>query len=272
MPDSTHDLAIIGAGNMAEAIARGVLKSGVLPADRIIATDVSPQRRELFSKELGVTAVEDNTQAVTGAGCVLLSVKPQMMNAVLTQLRPSLTPRSLIVSIAAGVKTAKIETALGEGKWRVVRAMPNTPMLVGEGMVALCRGTNATEADLEAARCLFESAAVVIDVEESQMDAVTAVSGSGPAYVFYLAEQMIAAAKSLGMSPEQSRTLALRTIVGAAKMLGSTTEEPAELRRKVTSPGGTTQAAIEHLEKTAVGKNIVDAIAAAEARGKQLGG
>jgi pyrroline-5-carboxylate reductase len=145
-------------------------------------------------------------------------------------------------------------------------------MLVGDGMVALCRGSGASEADLATARQLFEAAAVVIEVTEAQMDAVTAVSGSGPAYVFYLAEQMIRAGEALGLSAQQSRTLSLQTIAGAAKMLSASDESPLSLRRKVTSPGGTTQAAIEQMESRQVGESIMAAIAAAARRSRELGG
>jgi pyrroline-5-carboxylate reductase len=276
MSDWTHDLAIIGAGNMAEAIVRGILSARLFDPKRIVAADVSPQRQALFEQQFNVTTVQENTMAALGSRIVLLSVKPQQMESALRELLSSLSPAALIVSIAAGVGTAKIEGWLGEGRWRVVRAMPNTPMLVGEGMVALCGGSAATDADLSTARQLFESAATVIEVEESQMDTVTAISGSGPAYIFFLAEQMIRAGESFGLSPDQARTLSIRTIAGAAKMLvaveKSADESPQSLRRKVTSPGGTTQAAIEFMESQRVGESIQDAIGAAVRRGRELGG
>jgi pyrroline-5-carboxylate reductase len=242
-------LAIIGAGNMAEAIARGVIRAGVIEASAIIASDPSPQRREFFQRELGVRAVERNADAARAAHCVLLCVKPQNMSAALSDLASIIEQTSLIVSIAAGVTTQFIEKHLGSGRqWRVVRAMPNTPMLVGAGAVAMSAGTNATADDLAAARRLFETSAVVIEVSEDKLDAVTALSGSGPAYLFYLVEQMIAAGVANGLSENDSRTLVVQTAIGAAKMLAETTDSPQELRRKVTSPGGTTQAAIEYME------------------------
>ena len=154
---------------------------------------------------------------------------------------------------------------------RIVRAMPNTPMLVGEGMVAVARGAHATGDDHTTAKRLFESAATVIEVAEDQIDAVTALSGSGPAYVFYLVEQMIAAGIELGLSPEASRQLASKTALGAATMLATSTDTPQELRRKVTSPGGTTQAAITHLETGNAAKLIQDAVKAAARRSGELG-
>jgi pyrroline-5-carboxylate reductase len=272
MSEPTHELAIIGAGNMAEAIVRGILSAGVIESGRIIAADVSPQRRQFFQDQLGVAAVLENTTAARGSRIVLLSVKPQQMESALRELKSSLAADALIVSIAAGVRTGRIEGWLGGSQWRVVRAMPNTPMLVGAGMVALCRGAGASAGDLAAARKLFEAAAVVTEVDESQMDAVTAVSGSGPAYVFFLAEQMIRAGESFGLTPEQSRTLSIQTIAGAAKMLGLSDESPESLRRKVTSPNGTTQAAIEHMQAQRVGESIEGAIGAAVRRSRELGG
>jgi pyrroline-5-carboxylate reductase len=268
----TCGLAIIGAGNMAEAIARGVLEDGLFHAGSMVAADVSAERRELFQRSLGIRAVADNAEAVRGAKRVLLSVKPQQMGAVLPALGAALDPSALIISIAAGISTAYIERHLGRGvPWRVVRTMPNTPMLVGEGMVALCPGAHATAEDVADARRIFESAASVIEVAEDRIDAVTAVSGSGPAYFFYLVEQMIRAGVELGLTPEQAHRLATQTALGAAKMLTHGTDAPQELRRKVTSPAGTTHAAITHMESAGVGTAIVEALKAADRRSKELG-
>jgi pyrroline-5-carboxylate reductase len=269
---SNTRLAIIGAGNMAEAIARGVLSRGVMQPGQIVAADVSPERREVFASQLKVRAVERNADAARDADVILLCVKPQTMSAALQDLRGVLRENALIISIAAGISIRYIEQALRGGRrWRIIRSMPNTPMLVGEGMVAMARGANATDDDVAAARQLFESAAAVIELPEAQIDAVTALSGSGPAYFFYLVEQMIAAGEKLGLSAEHAHTLATRTALGAAQMLVATSDSPQELRRKVTSPGGTTQAAIEHMERTGVGGNIAEAILAAACRSRDLG-
>jgi pyrroline-5-carboxylate reductase len=266
-----YDLGIIGAGNMAEAIARGVIRSALLRPDQIIAADVNPARRQMFSEQLDVKAVESNADAAHYARTLLLSVKPQHMADALATVAGVMRPDALVISIAAGTTTEFIEHHLGgRGKPRVVRAMPNTPMLLGEGMTAVAPGANATPDDVGRARRVFESAGAVIEVDESLIDAVTAVSGSGPAYFFYLAEQMIAAGEAMGFTPEQARTLVARTAVGAAKMLAESTESPQELRRKVTSPGGTTEAAIRHMESQRVGDAIREAVRAAERRGKEL--
>ena len=202
----SYDLGIIGAGNMAEAIARGLLRSGRLPAAKIIAADVSPHRRELFQSQLKIAAVEDNAAVARQSRTLLLSVKPQQMAAALAGLGAAADPRTLVLSIAAAVGTRFIETNLGGGHaWRVVRSMPNTPVLVGEGLVALCPGSHATADDLAAARAIFESAAVVVETTEDKMDAVTALSGSGPAYFFYLVEQMEKAGVELGLTPGEAR-------------------------------------------------------------------
>ena len=268
-----YELGIIGAGNMAEAIARGVMNKRVLRADQIVAADVSPQRRELFANELKIKTVEDNLAAARDAKVILLSVKPQTMATALAGIGRVIEPnRTLVVSIAAGISTAFIERHLNAGRpWRVVRTMPNTPMLVGEGMVAMSPGAHATREDLASARRLFEAAADVIEVTEDRLDTVTAVSGSGPAYFFFLVEQMIKAGVELGLTHEQAGLLAGKTAAGAAKMLLSSADSPEGLRRKVTSPGGTTEAAITHMTRSGWPQITIDAIKAAQQRGKELG-
>jgi len=268
----TIELGILGAGNMAEAIARGVIASGLLAPEQVLASDVSPQRREWFQGQLGIRAIDDNRAVAREARTLLLSVKPQHMPEALAGLGEVMDAQALVISIAAGISTLFIEGRLGgNAHWRVLRAMPNTPMLVGEGIVALARGQHATEEDAAAARRLFETAAIVVDVAEEQIDAVTAVSGSGPAYVFYLVEQMIRAATELGLSPEQARQFAVQTAIGASRMLAESLESPQELRRKVTSPGGTTQAAITYMDQRDCAATMVQAIKAAAQRSRELG-
>jgi len=267
-----HELGIIGAGNMAEAIARSVIAAGVIAKEQIVAADVSSARREVFAKQIGVAAVEKNEEAVRGARIILLSVKPQHMKDVLGGIGGVVLGDALVISIAAGISSSFIEKNLGGGKaWRVIRAMPNTPMLMGKGMVALARGKNASESDLAAARKIFQAGATVLELDESKMDAVTAMSGSGPAYFFYLVEQMTRAGLTLGLSESEARVLASRTCIGAAAMLEGSAESPQELRKKVTSPGGTTQAAIELMENKQLGDTLVAAIRRAAERSRELG-
>lgn len=263
------DLGIIGAGNMAEAIVGGLIRAGRMMGDQVIVSDPSPQRRELFQKTWETTAVDDNAALAAQSRVLLLSVKPQMMSAALGSIAQTLSTETLIISIAAGVRCRVIEEQLG-GRRRVVRAMPNTPMLLGEGAAAISPGQYATADDLADARRIFESAAVVVETTEDKMDAVTALSGSGPAYFFYLVEQLVKAGVEMGLSPEHAKLLASKTALGAAKMLMNSKLTPEELRRQVTSPGGTTQAAIAHLDAAGWPSATVDAVKAAEKRSREL--
>jgi pyrroline-5-carboxylate reductase len=197
-------------------------------------------------------------------------VKPQQFEAAMRPLAARFAKGRLAISICAGVSTARIEAVLGEGA-RVVRAMPNTPMLVGRGMAGICAGKHATDADMETAERVLGAAAEVIRVPETLMDAVTAVSGSGPAYFFYLTELLAAAGVEAGLPEEQARHLARVTFEGSAKLLAQTGEDAAVLRRKVTSPGGTTEAAIKTFEAMGLPKTVTEAVKAARDRGRELG-
>ncbi|MCG3181293.1 MAG: Pyrroline-5-carboxylate reductase [Phycisphaerae bacterium] len=266
------ELAIVGAGNMAEAIVRGVLGAGLLAPQQIVAADPDAKRRELFG-QMGVEAVESATAAVRPASRILLAVKPQTMSAVLAELAGVARPDALIVSIAAGVSTWRIESALPGQSRRVVRVMPNTPMLVGRGMSVLVKGSHATDEDLHWARRLFDAGGETLVVDdEALIDAVTAVSGSGPAYFFYLIENMVAAGQAEGLSEADAVKLAAVTCQGAAMLLLESGQPPRELRRKVTSPGGTTQAACDLLDARGVKEAMIDAVRAAAARSRELGG
>lgn len=267
------ELGIVGAGNMAEAIVRGVVRAGVVRPEQIFAADPDEKRREVFATIGTRTVGWPSDVAKASPRLLLLSVKPQHMEAVVDDIAADLPATALLISIAAGVRTQFIESRLRPGeKWRVVRSMPNTPMLIGLGMIAIAPGANATPQDLGDARRLFESSGIVIDLPEEKMNAVTALSGSGPAYFFYLAEHMLRAASELGMTPQEAHTLVTQTALGAATMLRAAPDSPQELRRRVTSPGGTTQAAIDIFEQRKTGQTIIDAILAAERRGRELGG
>jgi pyrroline-5-carboxylate reductase len=267
-----YELGIIGAGNMAEAIVRGILRARLLAPGQIIVADVAAPRRALFTSELGIEAVEENTVVASQSQRLLLSVKPQQIKPALAGIGGVLRAETCVISIMAGISTGYIENNLGGSHgWRVIRTMPNTPMLVGRGMAGIAAGRHATPADIADARRLFEVAAKVIEVDEGQIDAVTAVSGSGPAYFFYFVEHLIRAGESLGLNAEQARMLAIQTIAGSADMLAASTDSPQELRRKVTSPGGTTQAAITHLDSMKAGDILADAVSAAARKSKELG-
>ncbi|HUW83485.1 MAG TPA: pyrroline-5-carboxylate reductase [Phycisphaerae bacterium] len=264
-------LGFVGAGNMAEAIGRGVLSAKLFGPKDLLASDPAAGRRALFTEQLGVEAIDSNSDLVERCETVLLAVKPQVMGDVLAGLAGHLAADKLVISIAAGISTAYIGNALGEPPRRIVRVMPNTPMLAGEGMSVLAAGAAATDEDLAFVRRIFESAGRALVVDESLIDAVTAVSGSGPAYFFYFVEAIVAGGVRAGLTEADATTLAQQTMLGAAKLLAQTGEAPAELRRKVTSPGGTTEAAIASMDAAQVRSCIADGVVAAAERSRQLG-
>ena len=262
------DLGIIGGGNMAEAILRGALAGGVLTADAVVVGEPSPQRRAVI-ESLGVRCNEDNAEAAS-APALLLAVKPQVMAHVLRSIAPAVRGDARVISIAAGIGGGAIDSGLG-GRGRIIRVMPNTPLLVGEGMSALSAGPRATVDDVAWVSRLFAASGRTCQVEERLMDAVTAVSGSGPAYVFYLVEAMIEAGLAEGLDRATAAELALQTCVGAAALLRESGQDAAVLRAKVTSPGGTTQRAIEMMNSAGVRAAMVSAIRGAAQRSRELG-
>ncbi|MBS3734338.1 MAG: pyrroline-5-carboxylate reductase [Phycisphaerae bacterium] len=264
-----YELGIIGAGNMAEAIVRGVLRVGVLAAERIVAGDPNEDRRRAF-QTLGVDCVADNA-APAAQPRVLLAVKPQILGQVCQAVAEHMRPDATVMSIAAGVPTRAIDEHLG-GRGRIVRVMPNTPMLVGVGAAALAGGPRAEDDDVRWAEGLFAASGSTVVLAEPLLDAVTAVSGSGPAYVFYLVEAMIEAGVEEGLPAETARLLAVQTCAGAAALLDKTGEAPETLRHRVTSPGGTTEQAIAALDADAVKDALVRAVRAAAERSRDLGG
>ena len=263
-----YQLGFLGAGNMAEAIAVAAIDNGIVPADAIIAADPVDARRAVFA-DLGIEVVDDNAAVIAQAEQVLLAIKPQTLAQVGAQLASVDADRQVVMSIMAGIGSGKIVDAIGRPA-RVVRIMPNTPLMVGCGMAGVALGEHARAGDEALAMRLFGAAGRAILVPESAIDAITAVSGSGPAYVFYLAEAMQKAATDLGLG-EHAELLVQQTILGAAKLLAESPDSAAELRRKVTSPGGTTQAAIAHMDGNKTIDVIVNAIKAAEKRSRELG-
>jgi len=268
---NVNRMVFIGAGNMAEALVKGMLASGACTADRLHVTDVRSERLAYFEKEFDVKGSSHNETAVKSADVVVLAVKPQVIGGVLEGFQAALGKKPLVISIAAGISTSWLEKTLGEGV-SVVRAMPNTPALVRSGAAAICRGRWATDADFNLAEAVLSAVGVVVRVEEKDMDAVTALSGSGPAYVFHLMEAMIAAASHAGLDDAVARKLVHATVMGSAKLAQDTGVDPAELRRRVTSKGGTTEAALAVLEEKAVYHAYLQAIAAAHRRARELSG
>jgi pyrroline-5-carboxylate reductase len=267
-PDSGQGLAIIGGGKIGEALLSGLIRrSG---PDDVIVCERSPERAAELTARYGVAAV-DLAGATERARVLLLAVKPQDISALLGALAGSVDPsRHLVVSVAAGIPTARIEAALPAGT-PVVRVMPNTPALVDEGMSVLSAGAHAGEADLDEAEALLSAVGRVRRVPEGQQDAVTALSGSGPAYFFYLVEAMVDAGILLGLPRSLAADLIVQTALGAAVMLRDSGEHPVQLREAVTSPGGTTIAAIRELERHGVRAALIAAIEAAHARSVELG-
>ena len=264
-------VAFIGSGNMAEALIKGLVRSGLLEASSITACDRDPARLEHLAKTYGVGTSKKNGEGARSAGVLIVAVKPANVQDALESIRASVDPSKLVLSIAAGVKLSSLETALGEGV-PVIRAMPNGPALAGCGMSAVCGGSSVSVDGMEEAKALLGAVGDVIEVEEGMMDAVTAVSGSGPAYFFYLVEALENAAVAAGFSPAVARRLAVKTAAGSMSWLEETGSSPEELRIKVMSPGGTTEAAIGFLEERDFTGLVAGAVEAAIARSRELGG
>ena len=261
-------IAFIGAGNMAISLIGGLLATGRSP-DSITAADPDPKQLARVS-ELGVASTHDNAEAVAGAAVVVLAVKPQVLGTVVADLAGKLNTRQLLLSIAAGVPADAI-SRWAQAPLGVVRCMPNTPALFGAGMTAMFANVSVTPQQRASAAGIAEAVGEVVWVDtEAEIDAVTAVSGSGPAYFFYLMEQMIAAGIDLGLAPETARTLTLQTARGAAVMAIESDDAPAQLRLNVTSPGGTTEAALGVFESGGLAATIHTALAAAARRSEEL--
>jgi pyrroline-5-carboxylate reductase len=258
-------LLVVGGGKMGSALLTGLIASGWAPVEDLVVSDPDPvQRRRLAEAHPGL-AVTDTPVAAEGT---LLAVKPDVAEAVLRTLTAFGVTR--VLSIVAGLSTARLEAALDPGTV-VVRSMPNTPSLVGSGMAAMSGGSAATGADLDWAEGILGAVGTVVRLPERLLDAVTGVSGSGPAYLFLVAEAMVDAGVAVGLTREVSQQLVVGTMLGSARMLAETGEDPATLRAGVTSPGGTTAAALRTLEFKAVRSAFIEAVAAATERSKQLG-
>lgn len=253
---------------MGSAMARGSLKSGFLEEKDIVAYDKEKEKLEKFCKELNVGSSASNGEAVLGSDYIFLCVKPQQMKELLSEIGPKLQSRQCLVSIAAGVRTNTIEKSLS-GDVPLVRVMPNTPAMVGMGMTAVTQGKNATEEHLKFVVNFFSSVGKVAVLKEELFDTVTAVSGSGPAYFFQLTEALEEAGKKLGLSSELAKIFSRQTCLGAAQMLMGS-EDSRVLREKVTSPGGTTEAALKYLQEKDWSNVFIEAVHCAQERSKVL--
>lgn len=263
-------IAIIGGGRLGESLLRGLLSSGWRTEEDLVVTARREERRAELAERYGVPTDVTNAEAVADARLVVLAVKPQDLDAVVEEIAPAVTRDHTLLSVAAGVTTRTIESLLPPGS-RVVRAMPNAPAVVGEGIAAISGGKSATAEDLELAEDALGHLGAVVRVAEYDLDAVTALSGSGPAYFALLAEAMIEAGLLLGLSREVSTRLVVQTMLGSALLLRDEGIHPVELREAVTSPGGTTTRAIRELERSGVRAAFLNAINAATERSRELG-
>jgi pyrroline-5-carboxylate reductase len=268
MTDTALRIAILGGGVMGETLAAGFL-ARLEPTPAVVIAEKRPERAAELADRLGVR-VASMSDAVSDADVVVLAVKPQDFRAMLAELAPCLRSGALVISIAAGISTTMMEELMPS--FAVIRVMPNTPARINRGVAGISAGSACTAADLDLAARLMESVGVVVRVPESLQDAVTAVSGSGPAYVFYLAEAMIAAGMEMGLSAADARVMTVNTILGAGELLAASDEDPAVLRANVTSPNGTTAAAIASMEASSIRDAIKAAMTAARDRSIELSG
>jgi pyrroline-5-carboxylate reductase len=255
---------------MAEALIRGLVRGGHVTADRITASAPRMERLDELRTAYGIAVSADNRVVARGAGLVILSVKPQILDKVLREVADQLKSGTLVISIAAGVDTETIEAAVPEGV-RVVRAMPNTPALVGAGATAISAGKHASDVDLATARAIFDAVGITVVLDESHLDAVTGLSGSGPAYIFLILEALADAGVKVGLSRRTAQRLAAQTVMGSAKMLLETDEHPGRLKDMVTSPGGTAIAGLHTLEEGGLRTTLINAVETATKRARELG-
>ena len=265
----SRKIAVLGCGKIGESLVSGLVSSGWREPSEIVATARRPERLEEIAERYGVGTTTSNREAVDGAGIVVIAVKPQDIEELLSELRGAVEPSQTVISVAAAIPTTLVEEGLGDSV-PVVRAMPNTPAAVHEGMAGLTGGRSAREENLQTAEEVLSHLGRSVRVSEPHMDAVTAVSGSGPAYFALLAESMIEAGILLGLSREIATDLVVQTMLGTAKLLRDEGMHPVELREMVTSPGGTTIAAIRELEQAGVRAAFLNAIQAAMQRSKEL--
>jgi len=262
-------IGFIGTGNMGEALIRGLLRAGVADPQQVLGSDPRDERRAFLDETYAIRTTADNKQVAREADILVLSVKPQVMERVLEEIGPTIHAHALVVSIAAGVPISAIEARLPQA--RVIRTMPNTPALVGAGATAIAMGGHATQDDVASARRIFDSVGMTVVLDEAQMDAVTGLSGSGPAYMFLIIEALSDAGVKVGLSRHQAQALAAQTVLGSAKLLIETGEHPGRLKDMVTSPGGTAIAGLHTLEAGGLRTTLMDAVEAATKRSRELG-
>jgi pyrroline-5-carboxylate reductase len=263
-------LSFLGGGNMAEAMIRGMLRAGLSQGAEITVTGRRGERLEELGKLYGVHTTRDNVGAAKGADVIVLCVKPQAMAELLEEIAPVVTDKQLVLSVAAGVPIAAMSRKLGPSA-RIVRSMPNTPALVGQGACAIAGGQHATAADLDVAKQIFDAVGMTVVVEEYLLDAATGLSGSGPAYIFLIIEALSDAGVKVGLPRRTAQALAAQTVAGSARLLIETGIHPGQLKDQVTSPGGTAIAGLHTLEAGGLRTTLINAVEAATFRSRELG-
>jgi pyrroline-5-carboxylate reductase len=269
-PMLKEKIGVVGAGKIGSAIARGIIGAGLVARDQVIASDISDVLRESIASELGIKVTSDNNQLCHDVDVVILAVKPQILDAVTKEMAKSLGKGKLLVSVAAGVPLGRIEANLSSGA-RVVRVMPNIPCVVGAGAAGYAGGAHATGQDLEIVGSILNSFGIGLAVDEKYLDAVTGLSGSGPAYVFLFIEALADGGVQVGLARDVALKLALQTVYGAARMALESGKHLGELKDEVTSPGGTTIAGLYALEQKGFKGAVMDAIVSATKRSQELG-
>ena len=264
------EILVVGGGNMGEALAMGMVNSAYAKIGDIVIAEPLVERARYLGQTSGFQVVSDGAEAAPGAQKVVIAVKPQVLDVVLNGLKDALAHRPLLISVVAGAPTSRFTGILGD-EARIVRVMPNTPALVGEGAAGLCAGGGATESDLSQAKQLLESVGKAVVLPESLMDAVTGLSGSGPAYVFQFIEALADGGVRAGLPREEAMLLAAQTVLGSARMLLETGEHPGRLKDMVASPGGTTIAGLHALENGGLRSAVINAVDAAARRSEELG-
>jgi pyrroline-5-carboxylate reductase len=266
---SAHTIGFIGGGNMAEALIRGLVHGGHVPGAQIFVSGPRRERMDELASHYGIVATTDNREVARKAEILVLSVKPQILDKVAREIAGDAHPGGLVISVAAGIDTATLESLFPAT--RIVRSMPNTPALVRAGATAICAGQHATEQDLALAKQLFDAVGMTVILDESQLDAVTGLSGSGPAYIFLILEALADAGVKVGLSRRNAQRLAAQTVMGSAKLLLDTDEHPGKLKDMVTSPGGTAIAGLHTLEQGGLRTTLINAVETATKRARELG-
>jgi len=265
----SENIAIIGTGRIGMALLGGMIKAGVVSEKQLIATARSEATIERIKQHFAVKTTLDNLDAVKQSQIILLSVKPQNIGEVLQEIAPAVTPQHLVISVVAGITTHAIQQALGKA-CAIIRAMPNIPVVVDAGATAIAAGEQAEDQHLEIARAIFAAVGEVVAVRESQLDAVTGLSGSGPAYIYMVIEALIEGGVKMGLSRDIATQLSVQTVLGGAKLMKETGRHPAVLRDEVTTPGGTAIAAIHELEEHALRNMLISAVETATHRSAEL--